>query len=288
MLARARSVALIGVDAVAVEVEVDVSPGLPAFTVVGLPDQAVSEARERVRAAVRNAGLPFPAARITVNLAPADLRKEGPLYDLPIALGVLAAQDLLPARALDGLLAAGELALDGSLRPIAGAVNLALLACSLGLPALLPEGNAREAALIDGLTVYGARTLLEAVAHLSGRAELPPTPAPEPEDDTGLHLDLADLKGQAAARRALEVSLAGGHNLLLVGSPGSGKTMLARRAPGLLPPLTRAEALEVTRIHSAAGVLNLRGGLSLGAPYRAPHHTVSDAGLIGGGCGIMK
>ncbi|MFK7601056.1 YifB family Mg chelatase-like AAA ATPase [Deinococcus sp. SM5_A1] len=283
MLARARSVALIGVDAVAVEVEVDVSPGLPAFTVVGLPDQAVSEARERVRAAIRNAGLPFPAARITVNLAPADLRKEGPLYDLPIALGVLAAQDLLPARALDGLLCAGELALDGSLRSIAGAVNLALLASSLKLPALLPEGNAREAALIDGLTVYGARTLLEAVAHLSGRAELPVTPAPEAEDDSGLHLDLADLKGQAAARRALEVSLAGGHNLLLVGSPGSGKTMLARRAPGLLPPLTRAEALEVTRIHSAAGVLNLRGGLSLGAPYRSPHHTVSDAGLIGGG-----
>lgn len=283
MLARARSVALIGVDAVAVEVEVDVSPGLPAFTVVGLPDQAVSEARERVRAAVRNAGLPFPAARITINLAPADLRKEGPLYDLPIALGVLAAQDLLPARALDGLLAAGELALDGSLRPIAGAVNLALLAASLGLPALLPAGNAPEAALIDGLTVYGARTLLEAVAHLSGRAELPATPAPEAEDDADLHLDLADLKGQAAARRALEVSLAGGHNLLLVGSPGSGKTMLARRAPGLLPPLTRAEALEVTRIHSAAGVLNLRGGLSLGAPYRSPHHTVSDAGLIGGG-----
>ncbi|QLG11774.1 YifB family Mg chelatase-like AAA ATPase [Deinococcus sp. D7000] len=250
---------------------------------VGLPDQAVSEARERVRAAVRNAGLPFPAARITVNLAPADLRKEGPLYDLPIALGVLAAQDLLPARALDGLLAAGELALDGSLRPIAGAVNLALLAASLGLPALLPAGNAPEAALIDGLTVYGARTLLEAVAHLSGRAELPATPAPEAEDDADLHLDLADLKGQAAARRALEVSLAGGHNLLLVGSPGSGKTMLARRAPGLLPPLTRAEALEVTRIHSAAGVLNLRGGLSLGAPYRSPHHTVSDAGLIGGG-----
>lgn len=253
------------------------------MTVVGLPDQAVSEARERVRAAVRNAGLPFPAARITVNLAPADLRKEGPLYDLPIALGVLAAQDLLPARALDGLLAAGELALDGSLRPIAGAVNLALLAASLGLPALLPAGNAPEAALIDGLTVYGARTLLEAVAHLSGRAELPATPAPEAEDDADLHLDLADLKGQAAARRALEVSLAGGHNLLLVGSPGSGKTMLARRAPGLLPPLTRAEALEVTRIHSAAGVLNLRGGLSLGAPYRSPHHTVSDAGLIGGG-----
>ncbi|GGM13085.1 YifB family Mg chelatase-like AAA ATPase [Deinococcus aerophilus] len=283
MLARARSVALIGVDAVPVEVEVDVSPGLPAFTVVGLPDQAVSEARERVRAAVRNAGLPFPAARITVNLAPADLRKEGPLYDLPIALGLLAAQDLLPAGALDGLVCAGELALDGSLRPIAGAVNLALLADSLRLPALLPHGNAREAALIDGLRVYGAPTLLDAVRHLSGQILLPVTPPPEADDPEGRHLDLADLKGQGAARRALEISLAGGHNLLLVGSPGSGKTMLARRAPGLLPPLSRAEALEVTRIHSAAGLLTTRGALNLGAPYRAPHHTVSDAGLIGGG-----
>jgi len=283
MLARARSVALIGVDAVPVEVEVDVSPGLPAFTVVGLPDQAVSEARERVRAAVRNAGLPFPAARITVNLAPADLRKEGPLYDLPIALGLLAAQEFLPAGALAGVVSAGELALDGTLRPIAGAVNLALLAAQEGLPALLPGGNAAEAALIDGVTVYGAATLLEAVRHLTGQAPLETAPPPEPaQDEEGL-LDLADLKGQTAAKRALEIALAGGHNLLLIGSPGSGKTMLARRAPGLLPPLTRAEALEVTRIHSAAGLLAARGGLVGHAPYRAPHHTVSDAGLIGGG-----
>ena len=283
MLARARSVALIGVDAVPVEVEVDVSPGLPAFAIVGLPDQAVSEARERVRAAVRNAGLPFPAARITVNLAPADLRKEGPLYDLPIALGLLAAQDLLPAGALDGVLTAGELALDGSLRPIAGAVNLSLLAAELGRPALLPQGNAPEAALIDGVTVYGAPSLRAAVAHLSGQAPLAPHVPGEPEDDAAHFADLADLKGQAGARRALEVALAGGHNLLLIGSPGSGKTMLARRAPGLLPPLTRAEALEVTRIHSAAGLLTRRGQLSRHAPFRAPHHTVSDAGLIGGG-----
>ncbi|WP_221090811.1 YifB family Mg chelatase-like AAA ATPase [Deinococcus aquaedulcis] len=283
MLARARSVALIGVDAVPVEVEVDVSPGLPAFTVVGLPDQAVSEARERVRAAVRNAGLPFPAARITVNLAPADLRKEGPLYDLPIALGLLAAQDLLPQAALAGTLIAGELALDGSLRPITGAVNLALLAANQQAEVLLPEGNAPEAALIDGLRVYGARHLGDAVRHFSGEAPLNLTLPPTPQrTDTDL-LDLADLKGQAGARRALEIAVAGGHNLLLVGSPGSGKTMLARRAPGLLPPLTRAEALEVTRIHSAAGLLGTRGQLNLNPPYRAPHHTVSDAGLIGGG-----
>lgn len=283
MLARARSVALIGVDAVPVEVEVDVSPGLPAFTVVGLPDQAVSEARERVRAAVRNAGLPFPAARITVNLAPADLRKEGPLYDLPIALGLLAAQELLPAGALAGVVSAGELALDGTLRPIAGAVNLALLAAQEGLPALLPRGNASEAALIDGVTVHGAATLLEAVRHLAGQAPLEASQPPDPVPAEDTLLDLADLKGQTAAKRALEIALAGGHNLLLVGSPGSGKTMLARRAPGLLPPLTRAEALEVTRIHSAAGLLAARGGLVGHAPYRAPHHTVSDAGLIGGG-----
>ncbi len=283
MLARARSVALIGVDAVPVEVEVDVSPGLPAFAIVGLPDQAVSEARERVRAAVRNAGLPFPAARITVNLAPADLRKDGPLYDLPIALGVLAAQGLLPAEALGGMLTAGELALDGSLRPVAGAVNLSLLAAELGLPALLPQGNAQEAALIDGVKVYGAPTLRTAAEHLSGQTALAPHVPDMPQDDAAQFPDLADLKGQAGARRALEVALAGGHNLLLIGSPGSGKTMLARRAPGLLPPLTRAEALEVTRIHSAAGLLTRRGQLSHHAPFRAPHHTVSDAGLIGGG-----
>lgn len=283
MLARARSVALIGVDAVPVEVEVDVSPGLPAFTVVGLPDQAVSEARERVRAAIRNAGLPFPAARITVNLAPADLRKEGPLYDLPIALGLLAAQDVIPAGALAGLLLAGELALDGTLRPIAGAVNLALLAAQLQAGALLPAGNAPEATLIEDVTIWGASNLMEAVRHLSGAQ---PLQAFEPDlqhEEHELLPDLADLKGQVAARRALEVALAGGHNLLLIGSPGSGKTMLARRAPGLLPALTRAEALEVTRIHSAAGLLMQRGTFSLRPPMRHPHHTVSDAGLIGGG-----
>ncbi|WP_339096146.1 YifB family Mg chelatase-like AAA ATPase [Deinococcus sp. VB142] len=283
MLARARSVALIGVDAVPVEVEVDVSPGLPAFTVVGLPDQAVSEARERVRAAIRNSGLPFPAARITVNLAPADLRKEGPLYDLPIALGLLAAQEMLPREALEETIVAGELALDGSLRPIAGAINLSLLAAAHDLEALLPEANAQEAALIEGASVYGAATLQEAVGHLSGQKRLPQTEAAPPADDPTLFPDLGDLKGQTAARRALEVALAGGHNLLMVGSPGSGKTMLARRAPGLLPPLTRTEALEVTRIHSAAGLLTSRGSFSRHAPFRAPHHTVSDAGLIGGG-----
>ncbi|MFC4424635.1 YifB family Mg chelatase-like AAA ATPase [Deinococcus navajonensis] len=255
----------------------------PLFNMVGLPDQAVSEARERVRAAVRNAGLPFPAARITVNLAPADLRKEGPLYDLPIALGVLAAQDALPATALAEVVVAGELALDGSLRPIAGAVNVALLSASLGLNALLPEANASEAALIEDVAVYGAASLAQAVAHLTGRQPLAPALPLPPDPQSGIVPDLADLKGQAGARRALEIAVAGGHNLLLMGSPGSGKTMLARRAPGILPPLTRTEALEVTRVHSAAGLLSARRPLGLTPPYRAPHHTVSDAGLIGGG-----
>lgn len=283
MLATAYSVAYVGVDAVPVTVEVDVSPGIPAFTIVGLPDQSVSEARERVRAAIRNSGLPFPSARITVNLAPADLRKEGPLYDLPIALGLLAAQDLLPAPSLRGLLMAGELALDGSLRPVAGAVNLALTAAERGASVLLPAGNAEEAALIDEVQAYGAPDLWAAVQHLRAEKMLAPAAsAPAAPSDEDL-LDLADIKGQAQAKRALEIALAGGHNLLLVGSPGSGKTMLARRAPSLLPPLTRPEALEVTRIHSAAGQLGGRSGLMIAPPYRAPHHTVSDAGLIGGG-----
>ncbi len=282
MLASAHSVALVGVDALPVSVEVDVSPGLPAFSIVGLPDQSVSESRERVRAAIRNSGLPFPAARITVNLAPADLRKEGPLYDLPIALSLLAAQDLLPAAALRGLVIAGELALDGSLRGVPGAVNLALLAAARRLDALVPVTCAEEAALIEDATVFGPATLLEAVLHLRGERPLPPTHAPPPQATLERHPDLQDICGQSPAKRALEVALAGGHNLLLIGSPGSGKTMLARRASGLLPSLTRAEALEVTRIHSAAGML-AGSGLLREPPYRAPHHTVSDAGLIGGG-----
>lgn len=283
MLATLHSAAFIGVDAVAVTVEVDVSPGLPAFTIVGLPDQSVSEARERVRAAIRNSGLPFPAARITVNLAPADLRKEGPLYDLPIALALLAAQELLPLEALRGHLIAGELALDGHIRAVGGAVNLALLAATRGDQVLLSPDNAAEAALIEEVRAYPAATLLEAYRHLSGQQPLEPAHSAEQTPDPGDLPDMADIKGQTQARRALEIALAGGHNLLMVGSPGSGKTMLARRAPGLLPPLTRSEALEVTRIHSAAGLTTARSALVRTPPFRAPHHTVSDAGLIGGG-----
>ncbi|GEM48925.1 ATP-dependent protease [Deinococcus cellulosilyticus NBRC 106333 = KACC 11606] len=271
-----------GVDAVPVTVEVDVASGLPAFNLVGLPDQAVSESRERVRAALRNSGLPFPISRITVNLAPADLRKEGPLFDLPMALGLLVAQGMIPQQVLSEYVVAGELALDGSLRAVPGMINMALMARTLQKKVLVPFLNAGEAALIEGVEVYGANTLLEALNHLNGTRPLPLSPRPVPEQDEQTLLCLSDIKGQTQAKRTLEIAIAGGHNLLMMGSPGSGKTMLSRRSASLLPALTDEEALEVTRIHSAAGQLGARG-LITRPPFRAPHHTVSDAGLIGGG-----
>ncbi|NHK39677.1 YifB family Mg chelatase-like AAA ATPase [Thermus thermophilus] len=280
MLAQVRSYTLFGLDAVPVTVEVDVSPGLPSYALVGLPDKAVEESRERVRAALKNSGFPYPQARVVVNLAPAELRKEGSQFDLPIALGLLAAQGVVPLEALSPFALAGELGLDGSLRPVPGAVNLALGALAEGKKLLLPLESAKEAALVEGVEVYGARSLQEAVAFLKGEealAEARPEEAPEAVEA----LDLRDVKGQAKAKRALEIAAAGFHHLLMVGSPGSGKTMLARRLPFLLPPLSREEALEVTRIHSAAGKPVRR--LVKAPPFRAPHHTVSYAGLIGGG-----
>ncbi|WP_287417839.1 YifB family Mg chelatase-like AAA ATPase [Oceanithermus sp.] len=282
MLARARSFTLHGLDALPVVVEADVSPGFPGFTVVGLPDAAVNESRDRVRAALKNSGFPYPQMRIVVNLAPAELRKEGPLYDLPIALALLAAQGVLPVEALEGWAVAGELALDGELRPISGAINLALGALENEQPRLLlPPGSAEEASVIEGLEVYAPRTLSEAVAFLLGDAELERAAPPDPADALDELLDLADVKGQAKAKRAVEIAAAGFHHLLMVGTPGSGKTMLARRLPYLLPALGREEALEVTRIHAAAG--RLMRGLVQRPPFRSPHHTTSDAGLIGGG-----
>ena len=281
MFAKLTAAALLGVDAYAVEIEVDVAGGLPGMMIVGLPDTAVQESRERVRSAIRNAGLPFPATRIVVNLAPADVRKEGPAFDLPIALALLLAQGIVPAHALGRTLIVGELALDGALRPVRGVINVALFAVQAGATRLIvaPE-NAQEAAAVDNLEVYAPSTLGQTVAFLQGRERLEPTLL-EAVPSTETAPDLNDIKGQSAAKRALEIAAAGAHNLLFTGPPGSGKTMLARRLPGIMPPLSRADATEVTRIHSSAGIM--QGGLVRQPPFRSPHHTASDAGLIGGG-----
>lgn len=282
---RARTVALVGLDAVPVEVECDIASGLPAFHVVGLPDAAVREARDRVRAAVVNSGFSFPARRVTVNLAPADLRKEGGAFDLPIALSILAASGQVPATALEGTLLIGEVGLDGALRPAAGALPAALGAQAAGARRLvLPAASAAEAAAAGTVEVLGVEGLGHAAAVLEGKAAATAvSAAPPPEEILSAGLDLADVRGQAAARRAVEVAAAGGHNLLLVGPPGTGKSMLARRFPTILPPMSRAERIEATRVASVAGLTIGRPGLVLDRPFRAPHHTASSVGLVGGG-----
>lgn len=281
MFVRVQGFAVLGVDAVPVQVEVDVGNGLPAFEVVGLPDSCVREARERVRAAIRNAGADFPARRITVNLAPASLRKVGGGFDLSMALGILAATGQAPAAPLAGLGVAGELALDGEVRRVPGLLAIGMAAAAAGCRALLaPACGAPEGALA-GLPVLPAADLAQVLAWLRGEQDLAPVAPASPAAPAEPPADLAEVCGQAVARRALEVAAAGGHNLLLYGPPGVGKSLLARTLPGVLPPLTYREALEVTRIYSAAG--QDPGGLMVQRPFRAPHHSASRSALLGGG-----
>ena len=288
MLAKIQSASVVGIDAHPVEVEVDItSRGLPHFSMVGLPDVAVKESRDRVRPALKNIGFNFPLKQITVNLAPADLKKEASSFDLPIALGIIAAEGVIEKGLMEGYLFTGELSLDGRIKPVRGALSMAILARETGLKGLiLPRENAPEAAVVKGVHVFGLESLPEVTEFLTREGEKVPVsidPEKALEENSLYEEDFSEVKGQEHAKRALEVAAAGGHNVLTIGPPGSGKTMLSKRLPTILPGMTFEEALESTRIHSVAGLLREGQALLATRPFRSPHHTISDVALIGGG-----